>query len=784
MPTSPRFLPLVLALLFVSTTARAADIYVTPAGGGDGSKGNPTDLQSALDTAASNGLPDDIYLEQGTYDRGSTPWRCEVTAGDGSVRLLGGWSDSFGVRSDDPSLTVLDGNETHRVIEFVANGATASATVALENLTVSNGYSDDAVDGAGIRAVAVDGGTLSLELEGCRIRDNDAVNGEGGGVFARCRLDFADVRLHRNRADLGGALAIIDVEGGDQTYAPSIRDCVFEENTSVGGTGGSAVYNEVSPIFERCTFLGRSDRGSVGNGSAVDNKAGANFRAYRCTFSKFTTENRGSVISLVDSMGEIRNCLFTHCRAGASGTGQGTVVSDITMSPRWVHITNCTFVDCQSSTSEAGGGAIYFRENSFAHVTNTIVRDCGTTPILNDSADFPKIQNCLVPGGLTGSGMVDKGGNLVATGSPFVADNDFRLATGSIAIDAGTTSVASVGTEDLLGNGRLFDGDGNGTATVDMGPYEFCPDVSWSPAAIDFGDVDRLGESPPVTVTVLNRGQAPLAVGTVGWSGDDWQVFEIRNDNVGNTTILPYGSATFDVVMVPANNPTAALGDKTAYAFVSTNDPDDISFSIALTGRSIEVPPPPPSINPTGGTLGTLVTIRGSDFGTKKPRVWLAVETPTGKVKKSKLKVATWSDAEITAYVKKKTATGAYPLMVQPKEKGAEAVEVGVFTIAAPEIHSLAAADARPGTRVTMKGGLFGPKQARVKVYFDYTDSKGRARKKRLRIDKSTMSFEPKSGISELVFLLPKLPGVTGDIRIRNRIGEFTFEDSVTIEGD
>jgi len=45
------------------------------------------------------------------------------------------------------------------------------------------------------------------------------------------------------------------------------------------------------------------------------------------------------------------------------------------------------------------------------------------------------------------------------------------------------------------------------------------------------------------------------------------------------------------------------------------------------------------------------------------------------------------------------------------------------------------------------------------------------------------MSFQPNSGISQLVFLIPKLPGVTGKIRIRNKIGEYTVAEGVTVEG-
>jgi hypothetical protein len=53
-------------------------------------------------------------------------------------------------------------------------------------------------------------------------------------------------------------------------------------------------------------------------------------------------------------------------------------------------------------------------------------------------------------------------------------DNDYRLSAGSPCIDAGNPGfVAGWTAVDLDGNARLWDGDGDGLAIVDMGAYEF-----------------------------------------------------------------------------------------------------------------------------------------------------------------------------------------------------------------------------------------------------------------------------------------------------------------------
>jgi hypothetical protein len=59
------------------------------------------------------------------------------------------------------------------------------------------------------------------------------------------------------------------------------------------------------------------------------------------------------------------------------------------------------------------------------------------------------------------------------------ANGDFRLADGSPCIDAGTNAAPGLPDYDFEGDDRILDGDGDGTAIVDMGVDEFTVPVMY-----------------------------------------------------------------------------------------------------------------------------------------------------------------------------------------------------------------------------------------------------------------------------------------------------------------
>ena len=127
-----------------------------------------------------------------------------------------------------------------------------------------------------------------------------------------------------------------------------------------------------------------------------------------------------------------------------------------------------------------GQSGIYIWAASSPTITNNIItstRECGIT--MGGSDCYPMI---------TYNNIWDNAADLcnLYGANPTVADNisadpmfiyptadDYQLQEGSPCIDAGTNDAPGLPVTDADGNPRVVDGNGDGTAIVDMGAYEF-----------------------------------------------------------------------------------------------------------------------------------------------------------------------------------------------------------------------------------------------------------------------------------------------------------------------
>jgi predicted outer membrane repeat protein len=139
-------------------------------------------------------------------------------------------------------------------------------------------------------------------------------------------------------------------------------------------------------------------------------------------------------------------------------------------------LVNCTFVD---NTAEVSGGAIYTSTTSQTTVINSVV--WGNSPSTLGGEGIYTISFSDIEGGYIGTGNRN-------TDPLFVdpANGDYRLQSGSPAIDAGDNTAVPEGiTTDLDGNPRFADDlattdTGNGECPiVDMGSFEFPSSCPW-----------------------------------------------------------------------------------------------------------------------------------------------------------------------------------------------------------------------------------------------------------------------------------------------------------------
>ena len=155
----PVLLASALALFSLATPASAADFCVSTAGA----------LQTALTSAATNGLADRVLVVQGTYTGPFVYTSSERFA----LQVLGGYAAGCGSRTLDAANTTLQGDGADRVLALTA---TTGGALTVEGVTISGGVRTG--DGGGLYASTVSNITLRDNL----FQDNTAT-GKGGGAY-------------------------------------------------------------------------------------------------------------------------------------------------------------------------------------------------------------------------------------------------------------------------------------------------------------------------------------------------------------------------------------------------------------------------------------------------------------------------------------------------------------------------------------------------------------------------------------------------------------------------
>jgi len=444
-------LAFIAALTAAPAAAHAADIHVDVTRGsdfaGDGSIGRPYKTITRGLSVASYG--DTVRAAAGEY----SPLSGEIlplTVPVG-VTLQGDTTRVFHVQGLWG--TVVKGNDTSRLLQIV-NGN--------ENTIVDGIYFTDNESPHNGGAVFIDGGSLpggGPIVRDCTIFLVQAPH--GGGIF----VDGTGATICRPRIErtfvLGARAVAANGRGGGLCAGEAdvtITDSYFVSCTLAVNSFGGGIYLDGPGDSEinRSYIIGcGGPAGATGAGGGIYAYQ-TDLRMTQCSVDSCGCD-WGAGLFFWATGGEslyLENSLFTENIATALG-GAARVGGPATSLVR-----NCTLLDNSVTGGGVGGLAPYQGTHT---IVNSILWGNGDDISATGGATLALLYSCVED--------LDVGVSVIHNDPMFTAAGAFpRLAPGSPCVDAGTNTGAP--SMDYEGRSRPADGDGDGTAVVDIGATE------------------------------------------------------------------------------------------------------------------------------------------------------------------------------------------------------------------------------------------------------------------------------------------------------------------------
>lgn len=477
-------------------------------------------IQTAID-AAVNG--DTVLVADGTYTE--------------NIDFKG---KAISVKSVNGAIaTIINGNKIDYVVKFQTN---EGPTSILDGFTVTNGY-PGGIDIAG----------SSPTVENNTITANTGCTGVGinisGAPLIQNNIISNNVQAGCSGGPGGGGIEVI----GSSIGAQIIGNTITGNNSGNGVNGGGIGLWTPGPVLIQGNFIS-------GN----------------------TASNGGGIGGANDTSGvRIIENVITGNTALATGGG---IEIDNTVSL----VLNNTI----AGNDAPGGGSAFF--GAFFTATgpmtvsnNLIIGKPGQSALgcrAFDTVSPPvfSFNDVFSPSGLSyGSICIDqtgKNGNISAD-PLFVnaAASDFHLQATSPAIDAGSNTAPNLPAQDIAGNDRILDGNGDCTATVDMGAYEFArpSGLTLLPAKLAFADQDVGSTSAALSSVITNTGSSATTVCGFAIAGDFSQT------NTCASSIASKGTCTVNVDFTPN-----AHGPRSGFLQLITKDAGSPQ-SIGLSGKGV-----------------------------------------------------------------------------------------------------------------------------------------------------------------------------------------------------
>ncbi|MBL7074142.1 T9SS type A sorting domain-containing protein [candidate division KSB1 bacterium] len=351
------------------------------------------------------------------------------------------------------SQTVIDGDSSGSVVTFENSEDT---TAVLRGFTITNGSYGS---GGGIYCLNSSPRLVNVTMIG------NSADEYGGGIFCsdESSPSLENVTISGNTADDGGGIYCYE-------SSPSLINVTVSGNTSSSYGGGICCIVNSNLSFVNVTITNNYAYSGGGIWCVESSPSLENV-----TIIVNSAINGGGIFCDVNSSPSLDNVTISGNTAVYSGGGiycrNNSIpsLSNVTISENTAHI----------------GGGIYCHDNSNPTLINTVLWNDLSQEIYfcqyGDSSSIT-IAYSDVQGGQDSIVTNDNGtvnwleGN-IDTDPLFVdaTSGDFHHQEGSPCIDAGIpdTSGLNLPLWDLDGNQRIWDGDGDGSAIIDMGAYEY-----------------------------------------------------------------------------------------------------------------------------------------------------------------------------------------------------------------------------------------------------------------------------------------------------------------------
>ncbi len=485
--------------------------------------GNATALTPEDDVA-------EVWVAAGRYVPSDTGDRGVSFELSPNISVYGGFSGvetKLAQRNDNPLSfpTTLSGD----LLNNDAESYEADTTTFSDN-SYHVAHADDTVDGTTLLdGFFIIGGNADNLL----LTDG----GKGGGMLSSGTPTLRHLFFRTNRANLGAGLFVEPTasEGLEMTVTNCFfnRNVAFYDAS--GGTGGGMYYSGPGSTLNitRCEFSENESWGSAGLALGTDLTAnisetvfdrndaqnwivsyqqgigggagigtGSKVRINRCRFTRNKATYGGGMSAGLDIQVQINQTVFWENEAITPSTENYGGGGAIYTRGGSIWIVNSTIANNRAidpDSTWAGvqfgrTGGIWFNGTGSHRIENSIIY--GNTYSSNSGDTYPNIgvQQIMLSSSSTltvltsdirGLALLGRSGNGNMDAGPAFTDGavgNLNLSTGSPCLDAGSNYVDYEPMEpgfqllpetDMAGNWRIVDGNGDGNAVVDMGPYEY-----------------------------------------------------------------------------------------------------------------------------------------------------------------------------------------------------------------------------------------------------------------------------------------------------------------------